>query len=167
VFYAVILTIFFIGVFAENTGRISAQDKGLMLGIGIGIVTIVPVIAILDGHMGLYGVGMSNMHYFAVYFLVILTVIWLCLAFPSIPKRLPLLKWSLTLAVLLAMTIVEWELCNSVYHGLLFNQTLFALCQWSTVAVGVFLPAAACQAYGDFHICLQFNAATEEESLAL
>lgn len=167
VFYALVLMVFFLGVFAGKGERLSTSDKGLMLGIGIGIVIIVPVIAILDGHIGLYGVGMRSVHYFSVYYLVILTVIWLCLALPAIPKRQPLLKWSLTTAVLLTMTLVEWELCNSVYHGLLFNQTLFTLCQWSTVTAAVFLPAAVCQTYGDFHVCLEFDAAIEEESIEL
>lgn len=157
VFYSVFLSVFFTGVFAVSIERVSAQDRGLMLGIGLGICGFVPVIAVFDGHIGLYGMGMRDLHYFSLYFLVILTLTWLCLAFSTVSKRLPLLKWCLMTAVLLVITLMEWELSNSAYQGALFNQTFFAFSQWSTVFLAFFLPAKVCEAYGDFEVHLELK----------
>lgn len=160
VFFSVLLAVLFIGVFATTAERVSAQDRGLMLGIGLTISGFVPVIAILDGHNGFFGLGMSNLHYFSLYFLMILTLFWLGFALSTASKRLSLLKWSLTTTALLLITVIEWELRNSVYSGALFNQTFFALSQWTTAFLAIFLPTKICEAYTDFEIHLEFTPAS-------
>jgi hypothetical protein len=73
-------------------------------------------------------------------------------------KNSPWLRISQRLLIILVLmavvTLLEWQLANSIYWNLFLNETVEALCEWTLLALAIAVPAVLVQALPEFQVSL-------------
>lgn len=157
--FSLSLVLLSVTLHAESQSQVSSDTRVLVLGIGLSLSVFVSIAGVIDGHTGLHGPShLSYIHYYSVYILLILSSTWFFLVLTSFPLSKRIYRYLLPTFFLLLLTFLQWELGYSYYQNILINPYLFAVWEWATLTLAVFLPYQVCEAGGNFRIKLGFEA---------
>lgn len=106
---------------------------------------------------------LDGFHIFFSLSALVVGLSWLYFVMTSISnsariKNSPWLRISQRLLIVLVLmavvTVLEWQLANSIYWNWFLNETVEALCEWTLLALAIAMPAVLVQALPEFEVSL-------------
>lgn len=142
---AMVLPVFFLCAYARYRAVLSPFTSSLMLLLGVLISALVPAVGVIDEANSSNVAPLELIHYWLVVGLISLGGLWtVCcvVAMERLQKRGGDATWTYLSAtgVMLLVTTAEWVFAGSVYANAWVNESVQAVCEWTTVSLVLFAP---------------------------
>ena len=158
------LPLFFLAIQAQFRSVLSVFANAVMLITWLGICILLPTVALIDEANASNVAPLSTIHYWLMVGVISLSLLWTGTSLVAIQegkkeagwkgmKEVSYLKKYVCVTLLaLGVTVVEWTLAGSIYANSVMNETVEAVCEWTTVSLAVFAPYTYVHAFPSLEI---------------